>query len=81
MQKASTYQSLSPFTEFFVVGRPSGPDRRRFDMIRYRTFEIGVLRPVDDTHPAFTKLLGDLVVADGAAGHSSPILPLRRKLA
>ena len=29
------------------------------------------------THPALTELFGDLVMADGAADHDGPILPLR----
>ena len=33
--------------------------------------------PCKDTHPAFTKLLSDLVVGDGGVDHARPILPLR----
>ena len=37
--------------------------------------ESGVLGLIDDSHAAFTKLLGDLVVRDGLADHAGPILP------
>ena len=36
--------------------------------------ELGVLGLVNDTHPAFTEFLGDLVMRDGAAHHTAPIL-------
>jgi hypothetical protein len=36
--------------------------------------EVQVLGLIDNTHPAFTELLGDLVVADGLADHDTPIL-------
>ena len=37
----------------------------------------GPLGLVGDTHPAFAKLLGDLVVPDGLVNHDSPILSFR----
>ncbi len=44
----------------------------------HRTVKSSVGPLVHHTHPALTELLGDLVVADGAADHDGPILP--RKL-
>ena len=38
------------------------------------TVELRVLGFVDDTHAAFTELLGDLVVRDGLADQDTPIL-------
>ena len=40
--------------------------------------KVQVFRLVDDTHPAFTELLGDLVVGDGLADQS--INPLEEQL-
>ena len=40
------------------------------------TFEFGVFGLIDHAHPAFTELLGDLVVADGLADHDWAIVPL-----
>jgi len=40
----------------------------------YRDPKLRVLGLVDNTHPALTELLGDLVVRDGSADHVGPIL-------
>ena len=42
---------------------------RREEFQGNRAFELGVLGFVDDTHPALTDFLGDLVVRDGFADH------------
>ena len=40
-----------------------------------RTIQRRILGLTDDAHAAFTELLGDLVVGDGAADHDGPTLP------
>jgi hypothetical protein len=49
-----TKKTLSPF---FVTQQ-----MRRQKLQRYRTFEPSVFGLIDDAHPAFAKLLGDLVM-------------------
>jgi hypothetical protein len=48
----------------------------RKELQRDRALEVRVFGLVDNTHPAFTELLGDAVVADGLTDHETPILPL-----
>ena len=42
----------------------------------YRTLEVRVLGLVNNTHPTFAELLGDLVVGYGSTDHDGPIVAL-----
>ena len=53
---------------------------RREELQGDHALEARIFGLVDNTHPAFAELGGDLVVGDGLANHAGPILPLRRLL-
>ena len=46
----------------------------------HRALELGVVRLIDDTHPALTEFVGDLVVRDGSTDHDNSILLLLTEL-
>ncbi len=64
---------LSPETGFaFLITEQVGRKELQSD----GTFEVGVLRLVDNAHAALAEFLGDLVVRDGLADHGGPVVLL-----